>query len=250
MQVKQRTAVITGALGGIGTALVEIFSRAGYKVIAIDCGSKSKFASPAMFVSADLERFVNDEKYAQRLITEIRAFIADAGLDVLVNNAAIQLLGNIEKISREDWRKTLDVNLSAALFLSQALLADLEKNMGSVVNISSVHARLTKRNFIAYATSKAALSGLTRALAIDLGGRVRVNAIEPAAIDTPMLLTGFTSEPERYEQLKECHPQQRIGTATEVAQLAHAIVEGKFGFMHGACLSLDGGISCQLHDPI
>lgn len=249
MNVRQRTAVITGALGGIGTALVDIFSKADYRVIATDCRANSEPALPASYVGADLERFVNDERYAQGVITEIKSLFANEGLDVLVNNAAIQLIGNIEKISREDWKRTLDVNLTAALFLSQAFLADLEKTAGNVINISSIHSRLTKKSFIAYATSKAALSGLTRALAVDLGGRVRVNAIEPAAIDTAMLHAGFAQEPERYQQLKESHPQRRIGTTTEVAQLALAIVEGKFGFMHGACLSLDGGISCKLHDP-
>jgi NAD(P)-dependent dehydrogenase (short-subunit alcohol dehydrogenase family) len=117
------------------------------------------------------------------------------------------------------------------------------------VNISSIHARLTKPDFVAYATSKAALSGLTRAMAVDLGDRIRVNAIEPAAISTPMLKAGFESHPEQYAALARCHPQGRMGTPTEVAALALSLVSGELRFMHGACVGLDGGISARLHDP-
>jgi NAD(P)-dependent dehydrogenase (short-subunit alcohol dehydrogenase family) len=120
---------------------------------------------------------------------------------------------------------------------------------GCVINISSIHARLTKPNFVAYATSKAALSGMTRAMAVDLGGRVRVNAIEPAAISTDMLKAGFKDHPEQYAALEQCHPLGRIGTPEEVAALALSIVDGELRFLHGACVGMDGGISARLHDP-
>src|SRR3546814_11034334 len=84
-----------------------------------------------------------------------------------------------------------------------------------VLNISSIHARLTKPNFIAYATSKAALSGMTRAMAVELGARVRVNAIEPVAIDTPMLRAGFEGNDAGYEQLRIFHPVKAIGSRSE-----------------------------------
>lgn len=117
-----------------------------------------------------------------------------------------------------------------------------------MINISSIYARLTKANFVAYASSKAALSGMTRAMAVDLGGRVRVNAIEPAAIVTDMLKAGFAGAPERFAQLQDCHPQGRIGSPEEVAALAAAIASGELRFLHGACIAMEGG-SGRLHDP-
>jgi NAD(P)-dependent dehydrogenase (short-subunit alcohol dehydrogenase family) len=108
---------------------------------------------------------------------------------------------------------------------------------------------LTKKNFVAYATSKAALSGMTKAMAVDLGGRVRVNAIEPAAIETDMLKAGFEGKSELYRQLEAYHPLGRIGRPEEVARLALAMIEGGIDFLDGACVGLDGGISGCLIDP-
>lgn len=246
----QKTALITGACGGIGLALVRIISDAGYKVIATDI-AENPVGLPANvdYVAADLARFASDETYAIHVVGEIESVLGFPTLDVLINNAAIQILGGTDSLNRADWQTTLNVNLLAPFLLSQALLPKLELAKGCIVNIGSIHARLTKRNFVAYATSKAALAGMTRAMAIDLGSRVRINAIEPAAIETEMLKAGFSEKPEQYVRLEDCHPQQRIGKPEEVARLALAIVESGFEFLHGACIELDGGISNRLFDP-
>lgn len=241
--------LITGASGGIGRELVNVFHGAGYHVIATDIGMQPEGMLCAHYIQADLVRIVDDETYADEIFDCIRQYLKGSGLNGLINNAAIQILGRTENLTREDWHQSLDVNLIAPFLFTQALLPELESAMGCVLNISSIHARLTKRNFVAYATSKAALSGITRALAIDLGGRVRVNAIEPAAIETDMLKAGFESEPARYQQLKSFHPANRIGRPDEVARLALAIVGGGMDFLHGACVGLDGGISTRLFDP-
>jgi NAD(P)-dependent dehydrogenase (short-subunit alcohol dehydrogenase family) len=250
MANKTPTALITGASGGIGKALVKAFSKAGYRVLATDRIGTTDLPEAVYYLSIDLERFVNDVTYADALISEAMQYIGEQGLNVLVNNAAIQILGGVEDITRHEWKRSFDVNLTAPFLLSQAFLAALEKASGSVINISSIHARLTKKNFVAYATTKSALSGLTRSMAVDLGNRIRVNAIEPAAIDTPMLASGFSERSEVVKDLAACHPQQRIGTSEEIAALALAIAENRFGFMHGACVALDGAISNLLFDPL
>ncbi len=249
MANKMPTALITGASGGIGKALVKAFAEGGYRVLATDRSGPADLSESVYYLSVDLERFVNNVAYADAVISEVMQYIGEQGLDVLINNAAIQILGGVDSLQRDEWKRSLDVNLTAPFFLSQALLMPLEKVGGSVVNISSIHAKLSKKNFVAYSTSKAALSGLTRSMAVDLGHRVRVNAIEPAAIETPMLVTGFSEHPEHLKELADCHPQQRLGTPEEIAALALAIAQNRFGFMHGACISLDGGIGCRLHDP-
>lgn len=241
--------LITGAAGGIGRALVTRFLSAGHDVIATDIVERPTDLECAHYLQIDLERTVEDAGYADSQFATIIACMNGHGLKALINNAAIQILGGVDSLTRQEWRKTLDINLLAPFLWTQALLSELEKTNGSVVNISSIHARLTKQNFVAYATSKAALSGMTRAMAVDLQGRVKVNAIEPAAIATPMLLAGFTDQPELLDDLNACHPAGEIGKPADVANIVAAIVDGSLPFLHGACIPLDGGIGGKLHDP-
>lgn len=243
-------AVITGAAGGIGQALVRAFTDAGYAVLATDRQPRPDGLACAHYLQLDIGRTVHDEAAAAQAFAQVRAaFGHTSGIDALVNNAALQVLGGADTLTHADWQATLNVNLLAPFFWTQGLLRELEAAHGSVVNISSIHARLTKKDFVAYATSKAALSGMTRALAVDLQGRVRVHAIEPAAIATDMLKAGFAGRPDAYDQLQACHPAGRIGTPDEVAAAAVWLASGSPGFLQGACLALDGGIGNCLLDP-
>ena len=155
----------------------------------------------------------------------------------------------IETLTISDWTETLEVNLLAPFLLSQALLPELESAHGCIINISSIHAMLSKPSFTCYATSKAALSGLTRCMAVELGGRVRVNAIAPAAVATPMLREGFRGRSEDYARLGEMHPLGRIADPREVAAAALFLCSPGSSFVNGAVLNVDGGISARLHDP-
>nr|WP_321442504.1 SDR family oxidoreductase [uncultured Cohaesibacter sp.] len=245
----QNSVIITGANGGIGKALVETFDDAGYNVIATDVTPRSENLRCNHFIQTNLKHAIEDEAYAVDLFAHIRSDLNGYPLKGLINNAAVQIIGGVEEQSRESWHETLNVNLLAPFFLTQAFLPELTEAMGCVVNIGSIHARLTKRRFVAYATSKAALTGLTRAMAVDLGPRVRVNVIEPAAIETDMLKAGFDGKQELYQQLNDCHPRGSIGQPKQVAKLALMLTEGGMDFLHGACIGLDGGISGRLFDP-
>ena len=249
MPDKKPNCLITGASGGIGRALVEVFNEAGYAVIGTDRDPQPTGLNCAHYLQIDLARLADDEACAQMHLKTIRGLLDGRGLRALVNNAAIQILGGADSLTRRDWRSTLDVNLLAPFLQTQGLMPELEFAQGCVVNVGSIHARLTKKNFVAYATSKAALAGMTRALAVDLGPRIRINAIEPAAIETEMLRAGFAGKPDLHAQLERCHPQQRIGQPAEVARLALALVEGCMNFLHGTCIGLDGGIGARLFDP-
>src|SRR5690606_12484407 len=129
------------------------------------------------FIPCDLQETVADEALAAGIFARIREALDGRPLAALVNNAAVQALGSTDALDRAAWRATLDVNVLAPFLWTQALLPELEAARGLVLNISSIHARLTKPGFVAYATSKGALSAMTRALAVDIGDRVRVNAI-------------------------------------------------------------------------
>lgn len=244
-----KCVLVTGAAGGIGQALVRTFAGAGHVVIGTDVVACPEGVPCDHFIACDLQKTVEDEAYAADIFSRVRKALAGRPLAGLINNAAVQILAPVESLDREAWRKTLGVNLLAPFLWAQALLPELEAARGCIVNISSIHAKLTKKNFVAYAASKAALSGLTRAMAVDLGARVRVNAIEPAAIGTSMLMAGFEGRPDLYRQLEDCHPQERVGTSGEVARLALAMVGGGMDFLHGACVGIDGGIGTRLFDP-
>ena len=248
MSLASKYAVVTGAAGGIGQAIVTEFANNGYTVIATDCVPEPANLGAHHYVQADLAKTVKDEAYAQSIFSQINTWLGPHALNALINNAAVQILGGVDSLSRNDWQQTLNVNLVAPFIWTQALLSKLEQEQGSVVNISSIHAKLTKKNFVAYATSKAALSGMTRALAVDVGPRIRVNAIEPAAIDTEMLKAGFNN-PEQYVDLMSYHPIGKLGQPTEIAKLVYHLSMRHNFFIHGAIIPIDGGIAGRLHDP-
>ena len=240
-----KTALITGVAGAIGQALVTAFKSAGYRVIGTDARRASNCDA---FVQIDLEAFATDLRARKVATAALRKVLAKDTLHVLVNNAATQRLGSATEVSQADWDATMAVNVGAAFFLIQEFADDLAAVGGSAVNIASIHARLTKPAFVAYATSKAALVGLTQALAVDLGGKVRVNAIAPAAIDTPMLHAGFSGRASAFQKLARAHPTGAIGTPSDVAFLAVWLARGP-AFLTGAVVGLDGGIAGRLHDP-
>ncbi|MCG2592021.1 SDR family oxidoreductase [Ramlibacter sp. XY19] len=244
-----RLAVITGCSGGIGNAMVARFLAGSYRVVGLD-RRKPDGAAPSTFVETDLQRFARDEQYRTGIVDRVTEVATGGMVHALVNNAAEQILAATADIAPAQWQATMDVNVTAPFLLVQALLPQLANARGSIINIASIHALLTKPGFAAYATSKAALVGLTRALAVDLGDRIRVNAICPAAIATPMLIEGLKSRPKALEQLNSYHPTQAIGRPEETADLAFAMCADTLPFLNGSVVNLDGGIGSRLHDPV
>lgn len=241
-----RNVVITGAAGGIGTALISAFSQSGDQVIAVDC-IQGDAASQVTWLTHDISSLVGSTAKSA-LIDDILQ-VCNGRCDILINNAAIQHTGDFTALPLSAWSETLAVNLLAPVALIRALLPSMPAPNGVVINVSSVHAHLTKPGFTAYATSKAALSGLTRALAVELGYRARFVAIEPAAIGTPMLRDGFSNNPHGFAQLENMHPAKRIGLPEEVARLAVLLAAPGVNFVNGTAIGIDGGIAARLHDP-
>lgn len=241
-----KVAVVTGAGGGIGSALCSVFKSAGYRTLGLDV--RQTLADVTVIV--DLTRFCRDESYATGVVNELREELGGGALKALVNNAAVQILKSSENLSVDDWQRTLDVNLLAPFLLTQRLLPQLMSAGGSVINISSIHEKLTKPGFVAYATSKAALSAMTRNMAVDLGPKIRINGICPAAIETPMLRAGFEGREEEFMQLAASHPSGRIGTPEEIARVALFLASDDCAFMTGSLIEVNGGIASRLHDPI
>jgi len=241
-----KTAVVTGASGGIGAALCAAFGQAGYRVIG--CDVREGASNCDVFLRFDLRTISASTAELHLVLERIREGLRGGGVAVLVNNAAVQVLGSVDTLTIDDWRATLDVNLLAPFLLTQGLLPELERAGGSVVNVASVHSHLTMPGFVAYATSKAALVGLTRSMAVDLGRRVRVNAVLPAATATPMLLAGLGSGGA--DAVAAVHPMGRIARPEEIAAAVVYLASSAASFVNGAVLAVDGGVGARLHNPI
>jgi NAD(P)-dependent dehydrogenase (short-subunit alcohol dehydrogenase family) len=248
--MKNKFVIITGTNGGIGSALVKVYKNAGYKVIGIDKSKSKTNTLVDYFIKIDLVSILFNLEKSNLFISDLDKIIARGCLDTLVNNAAIQILNPINKLSISDFTLSLNTNTTIPFYLVKNLYGLLKKSKNaSVVNISSIHSKLTKPNFIAYATSKSALTGLTKAMAIEFGNDIRVNSISPAAISTKMLKEGFVGKTDLFKQLNKLHPVGRIGEAYEVAELSLFLSSDKAKFINGANFEIDGGISSRLYDP-
>lgn len=240
------TVLVTGAAGGIGKAICEVFLEQGYKVIGVDCRKTAKL--PYEILQFDVSRLSHADAACESFCRRVEEF-ADGHLDVLINNAAVQIVKPVQEITAADWNVTLETNLLAPFWLVQRFLPMLRATKGSIVNIASIHATVTKPEFTLYATSKGALVALTRSLAIELAPDVRVNAVLPAATDTPMLRAGFKDNADGLQVLGDYHPLGRIAQPEEIAQVALFLASPQASFVTGAMVNVDGGISGCLHDP-
>lgn len=240
--------LITGSAGGIGASLMRAFTDAGWTVVGLD-RTKAAAGGAGRAIAADLAEFCTNEERRAAITAEIREALGGAPLKALVNNAAVQILGRVGDLAPSDFMETMTVNAVAPFMLVKTFLRDLEAANGAVINIGSVHAAATKPGFAAYAASKAALHGLTRALAVDLGPKVRVVTLAPAATATPMLKAGFDGDPAAYGALAAVHPLQRIAEPDEIARLALFLASSEASFLTGTTVFADGGVLARLHDP-
>ena len=249
----KKTVLVTGAAGGIGIELVKVLANDGWAVIGSDVKAVDlqdfKGVGGSHWISADLQDIVHDSNELKTFVNSVLSFTEELELKAVIHNAALQRVNSFLQLSAEDWLESIAINLLAPVLINRCLIPHLRKNGGSIIHIGSIHSQLTKPGFTAYATSKAALGGLTRAMAVELGGEVRINAIEPAAIETPMLTEGFKRNLELKAELASFHPTNSIGRPADVAHAVQFLLDPRNTFINGSVISLDGGISSRLHDP-
>ncbi len=245
-------AVITGSSGGIGSALVRAYLDDDYLVIGLDRHpSGVTYSGKFTEFDVDLREFSKNEDYRLKILDQIIDALPDKAEELIViNNAAEQIIKAVPNIHWRDWENSFAVNTIAPFFLVQGLMEKLIAARGHVVNISSIHSKLTKEQFTCYAASKSALDALTRSLALELSPKgVSVNAIAPAAISTEMLKEGFRDAPHKLKDLEGYHPSRSIGSPEQLASFVRAITEQKGGFLTGSVIEFTGGIAGSLHDP-
>jgi NAD(P)-dependent dehydrogenase (short-subunit alcohol dehydrogenase family) len=248
-------AVVTGAAQGIGRAIAAELHAHGARLLLVDCNAAGvALAEQSMRDSGgpgvrSLVVDLADPAAIRNLTDEIAAI--ESKVDVLINNAGIEIDLPLREITAGTFDRILAVNLRAPVLLSQALVSLFPSTGGAIVNISSIHADHAFPNAIPYACSKAGLMALTRNLALELAPRhIRVNAICPGYIDTPMwdeyLRTAHAPE-ALAEETRSLHPLGRRGVPSDVAAAALYLASPGAAWVTGTSLVVDGGLTVRAH---
>lgn len=246
----KRAVLITGAFGGIGYATSKHFRDMGWYVIGVDRNKKDDVDSVFdMFIEKDISK--SDEVHD--IFEQIKK--SYGRLDCLVNNAAIQICKSITETTEEEWDMVFASNMKSMFMAIKNSYELLKETKGSIVNISSVHAMATSKNISAYAASKGAILAFTRSTALEFSDvGIRVNAVLPGAVDTPMLRAGLSRDhgvggtiEERIENLGFKTPSKKVGQGHEIAKAIYFLADNEqSSFMTGQAMVVDGGALAQL----
>jgi NAD(P)-dependent dehydrogenase (short-subunit alcohol dehydrogenase family) len=260
MRFAEKVAIVTGAAGGIGLATAKALGREGARVIIADvAATKAEHAAQEVITAGAPDAFgvACDVSQEAQVINTVEAAIKGfGGFDILVNNAGVMIFKPFEEQTTADWDSVLRVDLLGAFyFIKQAFLR--MRQGGSIVNVSSIHAVETTPLVSAYAAAKAALISLTRSASLEGKQRnIRVNAVLPGAVDTPMLW----NNPNIKAGLEEID-RGMLGTAEDIAAVIAFLVSPDAAFVAGSSIIVDGGrlgkfrsrfamIGCKVECPI
>ncbi len=229
-----KTVFITGAAGGIGSALAETFAREGYTPILHYHETPPENLFHGVAIQANLANFNEIENLIQQALKQ------DGHIDVLVNNAGMSVSSLFTDISPEIRREIFSVNLFSAMECTRLILPSMiHRKNGCILNISSMWGQVGASCEVDYSTSKAGLIGFTKALAKEIApSGIRVNAIAPGVIRTKML-SGYSSEV--LEELADETPLGRLGTPEDVAEMAVFLASEKASFITGQVIGVNGG---------
>lgn len=240
-----KNVLITGAGGGIGAATAKLFAQKGANVIVADVNAETAHSVVVDILEAggQAESLIFDLTDAN----ECRLAIAKVEekykcINILVNNAGAMRRGDLLHTSDTDWQLSMDVNLNSLFYLCQSVLPKMiEVGGGSIVNTASQWGLVPAPGHIAYNVSKAAVVAFTKSLARDYAPfNIRVNAVCPGEIHTPMLEKGIAEKGKTIEDLNKMVPFGRIGKPEEVAELIVFLASSEAEFICGACVEITG----------
>ncbi len=233
--------VVTGGSSGIGLEIARRLCSQGAEVCVVARRSEALDAAASSTGAWGFRCDVGDEQRVKAL--GIAARDRWGALDGLVNNAGIAPMGDLEHTDSRLWDECFRINARGPFLVTRALLPLLRRGEGtSIVNISSTLAEKAIPGMVAYNASKAALNQMTRSLALELAPEIRVNAIMPAVVDTP-IHAGRGMSPEDVRTMGSIHPMGRVGTPGDVAAMTLFLLSGEASWMTGAVIPVDGGMT-------
>lgn len=241
MRLEGRVAIVTGAASGIGRATAELFAAEGARVLAAD------LAPPTLEENEQIATLIQDVSADDAADALIGGAVSRfGGLDILMNNAGISLGGPVAELPDEYWDKTMAVNVTSHFKLSKAAIPHLRKSpAGRIINVASVMAEGTDYGLAAYSAAKAAVAGLTRNLALELGrDGITANYILPGAIETGMTVN-FADE-KIADIWARKSPLKRLGQPIDIARGALFLASDDGGFVTGHGLNVDGGLMLRV----
>ncbi|TMU55496.1 SDR family NAD(P)-dependent oxidoreductase [Flagellimonas algicola] len=245
LKLNNKVGIVTGATSGMGKAIAEAYHEAGASLILsgrnLERGNQlAAQLENSVFVPGD----VNDVDYNQKLVAT--AMDKFGRLDILSLNAGILGLGNVVDLSVETWRDTIDTNLSSIFYCSKFAIPFLQEGEGGNILINaSIAAFKSFPNHPAYCASKAASLGLMKQLAVEYAPKIRVNAICPGPVDTPLIwdsAIAFDQPEEAVENAKNATLLKRLGTPEDIAKLALFLASEDSSWITGSAMTIDGGI--------
>ncbi len=247
MEFVNKTVVITGGSKGIGAACTKLFLEEGANIAILDTETPENRTEHARLIFQYCNITIEEQ-----VKTSLKKINDNFGrIDILINNAGIQRYGAVSETSSEVWDEVMNCNLKSAYLCAHYALPYIQQQeKGVIINISSVQAFHCQKNVAAYATSKTALLGLTRSIAVDYAPYIRCVAVCPGTIDTPMLSNAIAGSADPAAMLKECedmHLVQRIGLPSEVAELIKYLCSDKAGFITGSAIRIDGGLGITIN---
>ncbi len=255
MQLKGKVAIVTGAGSGIGRASALLFAEEGARVVVVDWNEKTGAETveiirndghAAVYCSADVSKPADAERMVYTAVKEY------GQLNVLFNNAAIQIMAKLVDTTEEDWDRIQSVNLKGFfLGCKYAIPAMIRSSGGSIINMSSGLGLVGDPDLVAYGASKGGIIAFTKAAAMGYGpDKIRVNCICPGDVNTPMVQEYFDSlpEPERFRQeVYSKYALRRIAEPREVAQLALFLASDASSFMTASVVVIDGGLTSKCY---
>lgn len=250
MSFTKKTVVVTGGAKGIGEGCVRVFHRENANVVIFDKDTKraSKLQEELGERVYVVECDVSKESEVKRAIMQTKDKFGE--IDVLINNAGILKYASVTESSAEDWDSILNINVKGAFLCAKHAIPSMQKKGGGIViNISSAQAFMVQEKVAAYATSKSALLGLTRSIAVDYAPNIRSVALCPGGIDTPLNREAFQNspDPEKTRQATiDIHLVKRMGTSEEIGEMAAFAASEKGSFLNGHPIRIDGGIGTKI----
>lgn len=249
MSFENVKVVVTGGAKGIGGACVKAFTEGGAKVCILDIDQAGQefadtLGNETFFIHCDVSK-EDEVKTAFRKIEKQLGAV-----EVLVNNAGIQRYSTVTETSEEEWDLVMNVNLKSAFLCSKYAIPLMVNNKkGCVINVASVQSFISQKNVAPYTTSKTALLGLTRSIAVDYAPNIRSVAVCPGTVDTPMFRSSIQESPNPDDVLEECnemHLVKRICSSEEVGELVTYLASDKAGFITGQAIRIDGGLGITI----